>query len=236
VIYSLVAEAADYLIVHKFPGVPVHGPSEAPTLIEQLRNDFASEALQLAHRLDEGTSGLLIVAKHAEATSQLSQAFAKGLVQKRYLALSHKKPSKKQGWVIGDMQKVRDGNWKLLPSRENPAKTQFVSASLAAQQRLFVLAPSTGKTHQLRVALRALGAAICGDARYGGLAADRLYLHAWCLGFEWQGRFQTYCQAPLQGELFLTADCAAVAQQLLARLPLVTPAAAAEPEDRLKPE
>jgi len=217
--YQLVADTGEFLVVDKAAGVPVHGPSPLPTLIERLRKDFDNPALNLVHRLDTGTSGLVLIAKNASANRQLAQLFAERAVCKRYLAISQLKPSKKQGWVIGDMVKVRDGNWILKHSRDNPAKTYFISAALKPNCRLFVLAPQTGKTHQLRVALRSQHAAILGDERYGNGAADRLYLHSWQLRFHFQGQDYEYLVWPTSGDLFQDAALMSLALELEGRLP-----------------
>ena len=83
--YQLVADTGEFLVVDKAAGVPVHGPSPLPTLIEQLRKDFDNPALNLVHRLDTGTSGLVLIAKNASANRQLAQLFAEEAVCKRYL-------------------------------------------------------------------------------------------------------------------------------------------------------
>lgn len=71
------------------------------------------------------TSGLLLVARSADAAAALGQALAARQVEKFYLALSDRSPRKKQGWVIGDMERSRRASWKLLPTRQDPAVTQF---------------------------------------------------------------------------------------------------------------
>lgn len=120
-------------------------------------------------------------------------------MRKTYLALGTDKPSKKQGWIKGDMEKSRRGAWKLTRGMENPAVTEFGSHSLEPGLRLFVLHPHTGKTHQLRVAMKSLGSPILGDTLYGGKHASRMFLHAWKIKFDYQG--QTFeIVAPLSGE------------------------------------
>ena len=107
------------------------------------------------------TSGLLILALNAESAAEFFRLFAEHHIQKTYLALSNQKPKKKQGLIVGDMQKARNGAWKLCPSKENPAITRFESVSCEPNLRLFILKPQTGKTHQLRVAMKSLGSQMC---------------------------------------------------------------------------
>lgn len=84
------------------------------------------------------------------------------------------------------MEKSRNGAWKLCHRKENPAVTQFSSISLEPSLRHFILQPTTGKTHQLRVAMKSLGSPILGDKLYAGSVADRVYLHAYQLEFEYE--------------------------------------------------
>ena len=169
-------------------------------LLQQISAELTCGPLYLVHRLDKMTSGLLLLARHAQAASILSQQFQQRTVEKYYLALSDQKPRKKQGLIKGDMERSRRGSWKLTTGLRNPAITRFFSCAPMPGLRLFLLRPLTGKTHQLRVALKSVGAAIIGDTRYHGVSepsADRGYLHAWGLAFDWQGERQTYLQRPM---------------------------------------
>jgi tRNA pseudouridine32 synthase / 23S rRNA pseudouridine746 synthase len=163
------------------------------------------------HRLDKVTSGLLVMAKNAAANEVLSEQFRDRLVEKFYLAISAKKPKKKQGLIRGDMAPARRGAWKLLASTENPAITQFMSLSLSPGKRLFIVKPHTGKTHQIRVALKSIGAPILGDQLYADSAScegiDRVYLHAYSLGFHFHGEYFRFVEKPREGNVFLSDEC-----------------------------
>lgn len=154
------------------------------------------------HRLDKNTSGLLVFARNPAAAALLSEEFSQRRVKKYYMALSDKKPKKKQGQIIGDMAKSRRSCWKLLNSKGSPAKTQFFSHSISEGLRLFILRPYTGKTHQLRVAMKSVGSPICGDTAYGGSGGnalkpfERLFLHSFQLEFTFKGRAYKYQQLP----------------------------------------
>jgi tRNA pseudouridine32 synthase/23S rRNA pseudouridine746 synthase len=116
------------------------------------------------------------------------------------------------------MEKSRRGGWKLLHSRVNPAVTWFDSVSLAPGLRLYLLRPYTGRTHQLRVALKSLGAPILGDALYGPAQhdSDRGYLHAALLSFALDGQRWTYTCLPSHGQWFTAPDSQAQMAALLA--------------------
>ncbi|WLD57982.1 pseudouridine synthase [Salinispirillum sp. LH 10-3-1] len=177
-------EHPDWLAVYKPSGVPVQDTDEQRGVLRLMP---AGEQLHLVHRLDQGTSGVLLLARSAAAAEQFRQLFTSRAVAKYYWAVTARKPSKKEGLVMGDQVKARQGSWKLSAGRTNPARTYFKSAGLGNGQRAILLRPITGKTHQIRVAMKALGAPLLGDTRYGGAAAPRLYLHAYQLSFLWQG-------------------------------------------------
>ena len=146
------------------------------------------------------------MAKTAEVNRQLTEAFKLRKVEKYYLAISHKKPRKKQGLVKGDMAPARRGAFKLLTTQENPAITQFFSKGIGAGRRLFLIKPHTGKTHQIRVALKSIGAPIAGDILYGDAQREaleeRCYLHAYSIGFFLGGKRYRYTCMPKEGEHF----------------------------------
>tara|TARA_B100001109_G_scaffold112039_1_gene91436 strand:- start:90807 stop:91481 length:675 start_codon:yes stop_codon:yes gene_type:complete len=178
---TIVHETSHWLVICKPQGCSMHTEDGVPGLVVTLSEQLGYPVLPV-HRLDKVTSGLLLLAKDSQTAARLSDLFARHRIRKYYLAQSQHKPKKKQGWIKGDMVKGRNGSWLLKRSTHNPAITRFVSVyDDNAKRRLFLLMPHTGKTHQLRVALKSLGSPIDGDQRYGGAAADRTYLHAWAL-------------------------------------------------------
>ncbi|NOU49360.1 TIGR01621 family pseudouridine synthase [Pseudoalteromonas sp. JBTF-M23] len=191
---ELVADEADYVVAHKTAGSSFHSESDIGFVV-QLERQLGIK-LYAVHRLDKVTSGLLILAKSSAAANGLSQLFAHREIDKAYLALITDKPKKKQGWIKGDMGKARRGAYKLLKTCDNPALTRLYSMSLEPGLRACILKPFTGKTHQLRVALKSLSAPILGDELYGGQSADRVYLHAYALRFNWQGVVREYTIEP----------------------------------------
>ncbi|MGB1238049.1 MAG: TIGR01621 family pseudouridine synthase [Pseudomonadales bacterium] len=196
----LVAQNEDFIVALKPPGISVHSEEGVAGFCVQLEA-HCQQSLFMVHRLDKMTSGLMLFAKRASVAAQLGQQFAERRVDKFYLAMSDRKPRKKQGSIKGDMQRARRGCWRLSEGRDNPAVTRFFSAACHGR-RLFILKPETGKTHQLRVALKSVGAPILGDDRYQGAVADRGYLHAWQLHFELGAQRFSYIADPLWGEYF----------------------------------
>lgn len=219
----VIDEQLHFWVLNKPSDVSVNDEADAIGLTSQfqslLNERTSGEPLKAhpVHRLDKGTSGLFLLAKTKEANQALSIGFQNREIKKHYLAITRTKvgvkAKKKQGWIKGDMEKGRGGSWKLLKSQIKPAQTYFKSVGLSERRRLCWLTPITGKTHQLRVAMKALSMPIVGDTRYTGDHSDRLYLHAASLSFDLFGESYHYEQQPTSGALFEGLDPA-----LLSRL------------------
>lgn len=199
---TVLLDHSDFIIADKPEGIPVQDELQTLGIIPRLCKQLQIEKLWLVHRLDKVTSGLLILAKNQKAAGILSTSFARREIEKYYIAISHKKPSKKQGSVIGDMRKVRSGIWILTQNTQRPAITQFDTVGIGDGKRLFLVKPITGKTHQIRVMMKSLGSPILGDTHYKGVVSDRTYLHAYALKFNYQGQHFSMACAPSTGELF----------------------------------
>jgi tRNA pseudouridine32 synthase/23S rRNA pseudouridine746 synthase len=204
--YSIIENNPSFIMVYKKPGIDFHHQGDTQGLFESVKAAENCSELYPVHRLDKVTSGLLVMAKTAAANRELSAQFAARQVHKFYLAISQKKPKKKQGLIKGDMERTRRSAWKLLTTRINPAVTQFISEPMGQGRRLFLIKPHTGKTHQIRVALKSLGAPILGDILYGdstvNAAVDRVYLHAYALSFSLDKKIYAYQVMPQEGHYF----------------------------------
>ncbi len=200
----LYADAA-LIVVNKPSGllsVPGRGEGKADCLITRVQQDYP-DAL-IVHRLDCDTSGLIVIARGKEMHRRLSIAFASRKVDKRYVARVDGRLA--QGKGIVDLPLLVD--WPNRPLHrvdfENgkPSLTRYrvLSYDAASDSTRVELVPETGRTHQLRVHMQALGHAILGDSLYAGPAArqkaPRLLLHAEYLAFT----------HPLTDEL-LSFDC-----------------------------
>ncbi|MEW6338339.1 MAG: RluA family pseudouridine synthase [Acidobacteriota bacterium] len=152
--------------------------------------------LALVHRLDVGTSGLVVVARDPDAHRAVSLAFSQRRVQKKYLALVWGHPRPMNGvWALPLGPDRRDRRKMRVEATGRPANSEYTTAARASHVALLVLAPRTGRTHQLRVHCAHAGHPIVGDDLYGGprhrgirdealrscLAPSHTYLHAWRL-------------------------------------------------------
>lgn len=148
----------------------------------------------VVHRLDMATSGLLLMARTPAVQRALSLAFAERAVEKRYQAIVQGcMTAPASGW--GDIELPIAADWERRPlrvidhQRGKPSHTRWrvLAIDEAAQTTRVELAPVTGRTHQLRLHLAAIGHAILGDALYADAAvqarAPRLLLHAARLAF-----------------------------------------------------
>lgn len=204
----LIHDHPSFIITHKSAGVNFHSEEEAGFVVQM--SEQLGIPLFPVHRLDKMTSGLVIFAKSSETAAQFGKMFENREIEKYYLAISLRKPKKKMGWVKGDMASARRGDYKLLTTMNNPAITQFVSCALRTHERGFLIKPHTGKTHQIRVALKSLGSPIAGDERYAqsdeARKEDRGYLHAYALRFRLNGEEFSFVVQPDEGERFVSEE------------------------------
>ena len=201
---------ADLLVLHKPPGllcVPGRGPDKQDCLSARAQQHWPGALI--VHRLDQATSGLVLMARHIDAQRRLSHAFAERQVHKRYQAVVQGQlGDEDSAWHEINLPIAAD--WARRPLRVidhalgKPSLTRWCALAhdAAAQTTRIELEPVTGRTHQLRVHLSAIGHPIVGDALYADAAtqaqAPRLLLHASHLAFT----------HPVTGEL-LTLEWAA---------------------------
>ncbi|MGQ0643978.1 MAG: RluA family pseudouridine synthase [Elusimicrobiota bacterium] len=179
------------LVVDKPAGLVVHpaGPHREGTLIQKLWPKLAegwagslkagsaggADRPGVVHRLDRGTSGVMVIAKTPEAAENLSRQFAEREVEKIYWALAQGVPRADQGSVRSMVGRSRRRPGRMsVESQGRWSEMDFkVLARFDAPPAAFLeVRPRTGRTHQIRVQLAALGHAIVGDGAYGPAAAE----------------------------------------------------------------
>ncbi|WP_040724866.1 TIGR01621 family pseudouridine synthase [Thiomicrorhabdus sp. Kp2] len=212
----VVFQNSDFVVINKPAGLNFH-TEELPGLVVLVQQQLGVDHLYPVHRLDKMTSGLLVLALNKQSAQTFQVLFESHQIEKFYIAISDQKPKKKQGWIKGDMVPARRGSWKLTQSLENPAVTQFISELVQPGERLFLLKPKTGKTHQLRVAMKSLSAPICGDKRYADSlkaeAEERGYLHAYAIRFTLNEQQFAFVSSPSSGVRFMQNKCQEILQK-----------------------
>ena len=182
-------EDDDVIVVNKPSGLLTHakgGLSTEPTVAEIIhpKTSFASDTDRpgIVHRLDRDTSGVLIIAKTADAATHLQRQFAQRTTKKTYLAVTDGVPklaAAKIDLPIG-RNPAAPSTFRVDPNGK-PAQTNYQVLAVADTKALIELKPSTGRTHQLRVHMAYLNTPILGDRVYGKPSASRLMLHAYKL-------------------------------------------------------
>ena len=196
-----VVHADEHLVVvDKSAGMTVHPGAgrAAGTLVNGLLAAFPDLAgvgdpgrPGIVHRLDAGTSGLMAVARTPEAYESLVQQLAARTVARRYLALAWGRFESPEGVVDAPVGRSGGDRTRMTVSaRGRPARTRYrVEQEFGDPEVTLVECRlETGRTHQVRVHLTAIGHPLVGDARYGGdrpaVALRRPFLHAWRLGLD----------------------------------------------------
>ena len=179
-------EDDDVIVVNKPSGLLTHakgGLLTEPTVAEIIRpkTSFASDADRpgVVHRLDRDTSGVLIIAKTADAAAHLQRQFAQRTAKKTYLAVTDGVPKLAAAKI--DLPIGRNPSAPStfrVNSNGKPAQTTYRVLTSTDNQALIELKPTTGRTHQLRVHMAHLATPILGDRVYGKPNASRLMLHA----------------------------------------------------------
>ncbi|MCY3748705.1 MAG: RluA family pseudouridine synthase [Chloroflexi bacterium] len=141
----------------------------------------------IVHRLDKDTSGAVLIARTPAIYAHLTQAFERREVGKQYLLIARGTPDPPRGRIDAPIGRHPTHRTRMAVARRGrPAVTDYRVLDRASGAALVEASPTTGRTHQIRVHMAAIGHPILGDASYGGSIASiqRVMLHAWTLRFE----------------------------------------------------
>ncbi|MFQ6326310.1 RluA family pseudouridine synthase [Nocardia sp. CWNU-33] len=176
------------------PGVGWHGPTVVGGLAAagyRISTSGAHERQGIVHRLDVGTSGVMLVAQSERAYTVLKRAFKQRTIDKRYHALVQGHPDPSSGTIDAPIGRARGNDWKFAVTADGrPSITHYDTVEAFQAASLLDIHLETGRTHQIRVHFSAIRHPCCGDLTYGAdprlaerLGLERQWLHARALGF-----------------------------------------------------
>ena len=220
VMAAIVYEDERLLVLDKPAGLAVHGGSGLTYgAIEALRAARPQETLELAHRLDRDTSGLLMIARKPSALRILHALLREGTVQKSYLALVVGRWELGRKLINAPLQteaRVSGERTVRVGEGGKSARTHFkLVQQYGAQASLVEATLETGRTHQIRVHAAYCGHPVAGDVKYGDSAANaalreaglqRMFLHAHSVSFDWPQGGTVSLSSPLPAELKAVLD------------------------------
>ncbi len=228
----IIFENQDFLVINKPPFISTLEDRVEPVNLLAMAREFEPQA-QVGHRLDKDTSGVLAIARNAEAYRHLSMQFEHRTVSKVYHAVVDGRKDFQEVVVNARIFKQNDGTVKIS-AKGKDAETSFSTIRVFAHHSLIECRPVTGRMHQIRIHLASLGAPITGDEEYGGkpflissikrnfrIKKDteeqplikRMALHAFALEFRGLDGKAIRCEAPYP------KDFAALWKQLSANKP-----------------
>ena len=204
----VIHEDAHVIVFNKPSGLAVQGGSGVARSLEDLLAVFAKsngKQPRLVHRLDRDTSGVIIVARTKPAAAFFSEAFAGRDVKKTYLAVAcGGAPSPDVGEIALSLKKSSRKGLDVMEVAADgqAALTRYRTLAATSEAAFLELSPETGRMHQLRAHLAAIGRPIAGDGKYGGLynlggtEIPRLLLHAAALDVPYPGGGRQRFTAP----------------------------------------
>ena len=198
---SIIFQNEDYIVINKWKGIATQGGSNIINSIDGIIKGLSGK-MNLVHRLDKETSGILLISKNYKTSRFFGSLFKNKKINKIYLAICNKRPSKKKGIIKLKIEKFKDikkdkinysltkqdsiTNYEVLDNKDNVSSILFF--------------PLTGKRHQIRIVAKYLGCPILGDSKYGyknkinykNNKKTKLMLHAFGISFDLKNIKQKY--------------------------------------------
>lgn len=192
----VVYKCNQFIVFNKPPGLPVQADKTGDLALVQLGSAYCKHTLFPIHRLDRPASGLIVFGKKESATAKLSAQFKNREVEKTYLAVVGEMPPKQSDTLHHFLTKSNKGNKAIIVEERQGKKAVLEYKLLGSTENYHLLEvkPLTGRYHQIRAQLAAIGCSIKGDVKYGFRRSNKdrsIHLHAWKLKL----------QHPVSGEM-----------------------------------
>ncbi len=180
-----------FLAVNKPAGTPVQADKTGDQALQQLAEAYCHHTLHLVNRLDRPVSGLTLFAKTKTAMAHVQAQFGQRTVDKLYLAVVQAAPAEPEGALTHFLKKNAAKNTVMALSEEQPGteRAELHYRLLGSSERYHLLQVRliTGRHHQIRAQLAAIGCIVKGDVKYGAKRGNEnrsIHLHAWQLAFD----------------------------------------------------
>lgn len=179
-------EYGDFLVFDKPYDVRTHQVNDGQFGFVEFLSEKLAQSLFVVHRLDKGTSGVMLFARSRTGAAELASLFEKHLIQKTYYFLTHRKISEQKLTVSSHIEK-QNGSYYNIEGQPSNSETQLAFVRALGAYDLWQAKPKTGKPHQIRLHAEKAGVPIVGDEEHGGVPFFRLALHAASLEFSLNG-------------------------------------------------
>ena len=179
------------VIYNKAPGMPVQADKTGDISLLELAEKYAKRTLHLVHRMDRPVSGAILLAKTKAVMTALTEQFRNREIDKDYLAIVQVMPPQPEGTLVHYLRKNEAKNISVAFPEEQPGteRAELHYRVLGSSERFHLLHIQllTGRHHQIRAQLAAIGSPIRGDVKYGFKRSNKdrsIGLHSWKLSFE----------------------------------------------------
>lgn len=199
---EILFEDRNLIAINKPEGLAsIHDSAGNKVDLQTILSNHYKNKILVVHRLDKEVSGVILYAKNESTHIQLNKQFAERTIKKTYLAIVHGDMTRDDGVINYPIREFGSGRMGIDKQKGKPSKTYYSVKEKFSGYTLLELNPTTGRRHQLRVHLYAIGHPIVGDLRYGEKEFQekfpRLMLHAKSICFTSSGRKEICIESSL---------------------------------------
>lgn len=184
----IIFQTNQFIVANKPAGLPIQPDQSGDKSLFDLLSIYCKSEIFVVHRIDRPVSGAVVFAKNKKAAADLSLQFQKKEVEKKYLAVVKDCPAEKEGELLHYMRKqgTTEKIYKEAGKNTDEARLSYKHLAETDNYHLLEVTPHTGRFHQIRAQLGAIGSSIKGDVKYGSKRSNEdrsIHLHSWKLSF-----------------------------------------------------